>query len=78
MSMAHAMKKADFLALVSGMKSPRVKREHIQVFVFDDKPEVGISIPVVVYCASSFREESYYSAQNQLCRYNKWLKEVNA
>lgn len=79
MSMAHSTKKADFLAMVSNMNSPRLTRKYIEVFLFDEKPSTNeVQIPVTVYRASSWREESYYSAQNQLNKYNKWLNEAKA
>lgn len=74
--MAMMMKKEDFLKLVGGMKSPRLVRNHIYVSVYDEAQEEkeGVKLITDVYCASSYREESYISASNQMSKYRGWME----
>lgn len=75
MSIAAMMKKAEFLALVANMDSPRLTRRSIQIFVYDEAKENARQ--ELVYCASTFREEGYISASNQMFKYRKWMEAAN-
>ncbi|QJI10929.1 hypothetical protein GuL6_097 [Buttiauxella phage vB_ButM_GuL6] len=70
--MAMMMKKAEFLALVANMKSPRLTRRGITVFAYDEALENARMNEV--YSASNFREEGYISASNQMTKYRNWLE----
>lgn len=69
--MAFNTKKIDFLAIVSGMQTPRVFSRSSSVFVVDDNNE---SNKVEIYRASNMQEEGLCSAMNQSSKFRNWLK----
>ncbi|QAX92276.1 hypothetical protein HWC07_gp024 [Pantoea phage vB_PagM_LIET2] len=69
--MAHMMKKADFLNLVTTMKEPRLKTFRGSVYLRDgDSTESEVEI----YQASNMKEEGIISAMNQSSKYRGWMK----
>lgn len=63
--------KADFLVIAASMKAPRIYREMITVYVQDGN---DASTRKEIYCASTWREEGFISAQNAVWKFAKWLK----
>lgn len=68
--MAHMMKKTDFVALVKGMQTPKLKTFRGSVYLRDgDNTESEVEI----YQASNMKEEGIISAMNQSAKYRSWL-----
>lgn len=68
--MAHMTKKADFQALASAMKNPKVLSMRGSVYLRDGD---NVSSQVEVYRACTMEESGLISAMNQCCKYRRWI-----
>ncbi|HDT4050863.1 TPA: hypothetical protein QHN36_003527 [Enterobacter bugandensis] len=66
--MAHMMKKAEFLALLPTVETPKLKSFRGSVYLYDGDQQVA-----EIYRASNMREEGIICAMNQSGKYRAWL-----
>lgn len=74
--MAHMMKKADFLKLVSTMKDVCFRTFRGSVYIRDGKDNPASEVEI--YRASNMKEEGVISSHNQYAKYKKWLNDAQA
>lgn len=68
--MAHMTKKADFLAMVSGLDNPKLKTFRGSVYLYN-----GETYLAEIYRARNIKEQGILSSMNQLAKYRKWMQE---
>lgn len=67
--MAHMTKKADFLAMISGLDNPKLKTFRGSVYLYN-----GEIYLAEIYRASNMKESGILSSMNQLTKYRKWME----
>lgn len=67
--MAHMTKKADFLAMISGLDNPKLKTFRGSVYLYN-----GETYLAEIYRASNMKESGILSSMNQLTKYHKWME----
>lgn len=69
--MAHNTKKADFIKLVSGMKTPTLRTFRGSVYLRDGK---DTTTEVEIYRASNMKEAGIISSMNQSAKFRAWMQ----
>lgn len=68
--MAHMMKKAEFLSLVTTMEKPALRSFRGSVYLRDGEK---VATEVEIYRACNMQEAGIISAMNQSAKYRAWM-----